>query len=73
MGSVDETSTSEGDGRKYQVKHQSKPKKLDISMTLGNTEFGNQSSQRMVLDAWIFIDKSVSHRKHSFSSSLFSH
>jgi hypothetical protein len=38
MGSVDETSTSEGDGRKYQVKHHLKLVKVDISMTLGISE-----------------------------------
>jgi hypothetical protein len=38
MGSVDETSTSEGDGRKYQVKHHLKQMKVDISVTLGISE-----------------------------------
>jgi hypothetical protein len=50
MGSVDETSTSEGDGRKYQVKYHRKRLKYDISMTLGNTEFRNQKSYRLVGD-----------------------
>ncbi|MHA2311592.1 MAG: hypothetical protein ACXADC_07045 [Candidatus Thorarchaeota archaeon] len=42
MGSVDETSTSEGDGRKYQVKHHPRQKKVNISMTLGKSESSKQ-------------------------------
>jgi hypothetical protein len=41
MGSVNETSTSEGDGRKYQVKHHLNLMKVDISVTLGISEFIN--------------------------------